>query len=143
MTINGPVSSGDLFFFYGLLKKGAAGMPAHIDLEAGGAFMAMAYTAGHLYNLGHYPGLVEGDGLVRGILYRLDDVSLEPLLDEFEDVDPENPRRSLYHRVRRDILDASGRSLGIEAWVYRFNRPAHVYKRIIDGNWPLDAGRGD
>ena len=40
MSANGPVSPGDLFVFYGLLKQGAAGMPAHIDLDAAGTFGA-------------------------------------------------------------------------------------------------------
>lgn len=54
------VQSGDLFFFYGLLKKGAAGMPDHIDLDAGGEFLQAMTMRGTLYDLGGYPGIVDG-----------------------------------------------------------------------------------
>lgn len=134
---NGPVSPGDLFFFYGLLKQGAAGMPSHIDLEAGGAFLRPARMRGDLYNLGGYPGLVDGEGLVKGLLYRLDDVALVPLLDEFEDVVPGADEASLYQRVRRAFLDSTGVASGEHAWVYWYNQPLGAARQILTGDWPL------
>ena len=138
--MNGPVTSGDLFFFYGLLKQGAAGMPVHIDLDAAGEFLGPARVRGSLYNLGSYPGIVSGDGLVQGVLYRLNDTALMPLLDEFEDVIPADPKRSLYYRERTDVLDQDGAATGEKAWVYWFNRPVTRYHRIADDNWPLNGG---
>ena len=135
MTTNGSVASGDLFFFYGLLKNGASGMPAHIDLEAGGAFLRPATMRGALYDLGGFPGVVKGTGLVQGLLYRLDDVSLAGPLDAFEDVVPGDPAASLYLRVRRDVLDVGGKPMGETAWVYWYNRPVDGRRLIPDGNW--------
>ncbi|MAK60165.1 MAG: hypothetical protein CMK09_04225 [Ponticaulis sp.] len=139
MTANGPVQPGDLFFFYGLLKQGAAGMPDHIDFEANGAFLSPAFIRGDLYRVAYYPGVVEGRGLTQGLLYRLDDISILPLLDEFEDVDHARPDRSLYHRVRRPVLDADGAPTGELAWVYWYVRSVDGCENIADGNWPLDG----
>ena len=140
MTTNGPVSSGDLFFFYGLLKQGAACMPEHIDLNAGGEFLSPASIRGDLYRVDYYPGVVEGQGCVQGLLYRLDDVALVPLLDDFEDVDHANPDNSLYHRLKRPVLDVSGMPIGQMAWVYWYVRSVKGCAYIPDGNWPLQGG---
>lgn len=141
MTTNGTVSSGDLFVFYGLLKKDATGMPAHIDLNAGGAFLSDVTLRGALYDLGGFPGIIDGDGLVHGILYRLDNAALADPLDEFEDVVPGDAQASLYLRVKREVLDAQGQPTGQSAWVYWYNQPIDAFDRIADGNWPLDAGK--
>ena len=141
MSANGPVASGDLFFFYGLLKKDASGMPAHIDLEAGGEFLRPVTLRGSLYNLGGYPGIFDGEGLVQGILYRLDDVSLIGPLDEFEDVVPGDQSASLYQRIQKPVLDEIGAPTGETAWVYWFNQPFGGYEQLVDGNWPLEGAR--
>ena len=100
MTLNGPVSSGDLFVFYGLLKQGASGMPAHIDLDKAGVFLGPCRFRGALYDLGGFPGVIDGDGLCHGVRYRLDDAALIAPLDEFEDVLPDDLEASLYVRKR-------------------------------------------
>ena len=140
MTTNGPVSSGDLFFFYGLLKQGAAGMPDHIDLEAAGAFLNDVWVRGALYDLGGFPGVVAGDGLVQGIQYRLDAREIADQLDAFEDVLPDDPKRSLYRRERTALLTANGDPIGKTAWIYIYNQPVDAYGRIDTGVWPLEAG---
>ncbi|MAI89176.1 gamma-glutamylcyclotransferase [Ponticaulis sp.] len=129
-----------LFVFYGLLKRGAVGAPEHIDLEAGGEFLGPAFLRGDLFDVGGYPGIVEGEGLVTGVLYRLDDLALLTALDEFEDVVPDDPAGSLYRRILRDVLNEAGEPVGQRAWVYWFNQPVHSFPRLKTGNWPLGAG---
>nr|WP_083332770.1 gamma-glutamylcyclotransferase family protein [Hyphomonas sp. Mor2] len=141
MTVNGRVSSGDLFVFYGLLKQGATGMPAHIDLEKAGAFLGPCWFRGALYDLGGFPGVVDGDGLCHGVRYRLDDASLIEALDEFEDVVPDDPDASLYLRKKVPLIDASGTESGEQAWIYWYNRPTDSFTRLADDDWPLDRGR--
>lgn len=141
MTANGPVSPGDLFVFYGLLKQGASGMPAHIDLEAAGTFGAPCRFRGALYDLGGFPGVVAGEGLCQGIRYRLNDASIIAALDEFEDVFPDDPARSLYERRKMALLDAVGAETGEQAWIYWYNQSIDGYRLLDDGNWPL-AGTG-
>lgn len=139
-STNGPVQSRHHFFFYGLLKKGATGMPAHIDLEKAGEFLNTAYLRGELYDLKGFPGLVDGDAVVTGILYRLDDAAIAPALDDFEDVIEDDLDRSLYRREWRDIVDQSGEPTGEQAWVYIYNHPPGDAPRVEGDNWPLEAG---
>lgn len=141
MTLNGRVSSGDLFVFYGLLKQGATGMPAHIDLERAGTFLGPCWFRGALYDLGGFPGVVDGDGLCHGVRYRLDDATLIGTLDEFEDVLPDDPVGSLYLRRKVPLLDASGAETGETAWIYWYNQSTARFPRMADDNWPLERGR--
>ena len=141
MSVNGAVSSGDLFVFYGLLKQGASGMPEHIDLEAAGEYRGPCRFRGALYDLGGFPGVVEGDGLCHGVRYRLNDASIVSALDEFEDVLPDDPDASLYLRKKVALLDDTGSSTGEQAWIYWYNQPIAAFPRLEDGNWPLDRGR--
>ncbi|MCI4644481.1 MAG: gamma-glutamylcyclotransferase [Hyphomonadaceae bacterium] len=141
MSVNGPVSPGDLFVFYGLLKQGASGMPAHIDLDAAGQFGAPCWFRGSLYDLGGFPGVVAGDGLCEGIRYRMTDTSIIGALDEFEDVIPGDPAGSLYERRKLALLDANGVETGELAWIYWYIQPVSSFVAIPSGIWPLNAGR--
>lgn len=136
-----PVSPGDLFAFYGLLKQGASGMPDHIDLEAAGAFEGSCRFRAAMYDLGGFPGVVAGNTLCHGVVWRVGDTSVIAALDEFEDVDPVNPAASLYVRARTPLLDDTGAPTGETAHLYWYNRPVTGYPEITDGNWPLERGR--
>lgn len=141
MTLNGPVSSGDLFVFYGLLKQGASGMPDTIDLETAGEFLGPCRFLGGMYDLGGFPGVVRGDTLCHGVRYRLDQASLAADLDAFEDVIPNDPTYSLYMRIKIPLLDDSGKLTGEKAWAYWYNQSVKTFPEVTDGNWPLDAGK--
>ena len=140
MTVNGAVSSGDLFAFYGLLKQGADGMPGHIDLERAGEFLAPCRVIGRLHDLGGFPGLVSGDMLCHALLYRIDDTSIVAALDEFEDVVADDPRASLYLRIKSPVFDAFGEPIGDQAWIYWYNQSVVGFPPVADGNWPLRGG---
>ncbi|MEM9939781.1 MAG: gamma-glutamylcyclotransferase family protein [Pseudomonadota bacterium] len=141
MIPNGPVSSGDLFVFYGLLKQGASGMPAHIDLGAAGEFLGPCRFKGTLHDLGGFPGVVDGETLCHGVRYRLDHERLALALDQFEDVIPGDPDNSLYKRVKVPLLDDRAKETGEIAWIYWYNQPVHGFAIRADGNWPLEAGK--
>jgi gamma-glutamylcyclotransferase (GGCT)/AIG2-like uncharacterized protein YtfP len=64
--------------------------------------LGAATTQGWLYDLGGYPGLVAGNGIVYGQICEVDDARL-PGIDAFEDFDPDDPADSLYVR---DVLTA-------------------------------------
>lgn len=134
------VSPGDLFAFYGLLRQGASGRPAHIDLEAAGRFEGPCRFRGAMYDLGRYPGIVAGDTLCRAEKWRITDVSVVAALDAFEDVDPADPARSLYQRQRIQILDEFGKPTGESGQVYVYNQTVEGARHIADGDWPLGAG---
>tara|TARA_R110000824_G_scaffold141629_4_gene308381 strand:+ start:637 stop:1071 length:435 start_codon:yes stop_codon:yes gene_type:complete len=136
----GPVRSGDLFVFYGLLKQGATGMPADLPLEASGAFLGPCRFRGRLLDLGGFPGVDDGDTLCHGVQYQLTDASIIGAMDAFEDVTGD-PATSLYVRKKIPLLDDDFAPTGVEAWIYWYNQSAEGYHEIIGGNWPLDAGR--
>lgn len=139
--INGPVQSGDLFVFYGLLKRGAKGAPDHLDLDAAGAFLGPCRFRGKLVDLGGFPGAVTGETLCTGELYRLDDASLAGALDEFEVVEANNPGDSLYQRREIEVLDEEGRPTGQTAWIYWYTKLLAGAPELANGDWPLKSGR--
>ena len=69
------------------------------------------------------------------------DTSIITALDEFEDVMPDDPARSLYERRTVTLLDASGAETGETAWIYWYIQPVTGFEQITDGNWPLDRGK--
>ncbi|MEM9740100.1 MAG: gamma-glutamylcyclotransferase family protein [Pseudomonadota bacterium] len=135
------VSSGDAFIFYGLLKQHAAGAPSHINLEEAGRFEAPCQFRGDMYDLGGYPGVVAGDTLCQGVVWRIEDVSILPELDAFEDVVPGNPEASRYWRETWSILDQAGHATGEMAQIYVYYAALEDCPRIANGHWPVSMGR--
>lgn len=135
MTINGEVKTGDLFVFYGLLQPVSESFPHVIDLTGSGAFLGEARIRGDLYDVGGYPGMVAGEGLVCGTLYRIDDPVIVPEIDAFEDIIPGEEAESLYRREQHPVLNADGAPTGQAAWVYIFNKPLAEDPKIESGDW--------
>ncbi len=134
------VEVGDLFVFYGLLKQGAAGQPSDLPLDRAGRFGAPCRFRAHMVDLGGFPGVVAGDGLCHGIRWQIDDTSILPAMDAFEDV-TDDPQTSLYVRKKIPLMTDCGAESGEIAWIYWYNRPADGHPPVADGNWPLDAGK--
>lgn len=137
MSINGTVKNGNLFIFYGLLKRGALGMPDTIDLDSAGEFLGNCRFRANLYSLGTFPGVVAGDTLCHGMLYRLDRAEIAAALDAFEEVVADDPDASLYHRKRTIVMNDDGDETGQIAWIYIYNKPVDNASFIANGNWPL------
>ena len=135
MVVNGPVSPGDLFFFYGTLKQGAQGAPDHLDLASAGSFLGPASIRGDLYHLGDYPGVIRGRGVVHGTRFRFDDLSILAVLDDYEGVTPELDA-SLYLRRLTPLIDRNREPTGARAWVYWYNQSVQDRTRIENGVWP-------
>ena len=136
----GTAASGDLFVFYGLLKQGAAGAPAALDLAGAGDFGARCRFRGRMVDLGGFPGVVAGEALCHGLRWRVRDAGIVPAMDAFEDV-TEDPATSLYLRVKVPLLDDAGAATGETACIYWYNRSVDGYEPVADGNWPPDAGK--
>ena len=86
--------------------------------------------AGILYDLGPYPALGPGKGLVHGELYEIVDSGAIAVMDAFEEFDPKRPKVSPYLRERWRLL-----SPDVECWVYRYNRPTRGVPRVFGGDW--------
>ena len=122
--------------FYGLLKQGAAGAPAHIPLSTAGTYEGPCMFRGRMIDLGGYPGVVAGTDLCQGVRWRIRDTGIVPAMDAFEDVTAD-PDTSMYIRKRVRLLDLAAESTGERAWIYWYNRPVDQYPDVADGNWPL------
>lgn len=114
---------------YGTLMRGER---AHVDfgLHRKLAFICPCTVRGQLYDLGGYPGLVDGDGIVQGELFVFRNPGVLKSLDKFEDYNPGNTAKSLYIRTRISLLDPPG-----AAWVYLYNKPIRFKGRILSGQW--------
>lgn len=115
-------------FVYGTLKRGHCrqhllGPTDHVP----------ATIMGELVDLGAYPGLRSGDGVVHGELHRPAEMSaLLARLDPVEDFEGwDQVERSMYHRAIVRAQTASGVEL---AWTYVY-RGREARPRIVDGTW--------
>jgi gamma-glutamylcyclotransferase (GGCT)/AIG2-like uncharacterized protein YtfP len=97
-------------------------------------FVCGGAVAGKLVTLGAYPGLLDGDGLVRGEVYRCPSIDgWLTGIDRVERCDPTNPTHSLFVRVARRITLTDGAEL--DAWVYMLNQRQTSAPFIPGGDW--------
>jgi gamma-glutamylcyclotransferase (GGCT)/AIG2-like uncharacterized protein YtfP len=127
-----------LFFFYGTLLDGSDN-PVARDVHRLLERVGNATAGGNLVAIpdaqGWFPGLIAGEGLVRGTLYRTrGDFTQADLarLDAYEDVIADDPARSLYRRVSLDVCLGDGSPHIAQA--YLFNQP------IPPGSLPIPGG---
>lgn len=86
--------------------------------------------SGRLYDLGDYPGLVPGDGVVHGELFELRDLAVLKAFDKYERYDARNPEKSLYLRRAVRLVHPP-----CDAWVYVYNQSLHSAYHIASGDW--------
>lgn len=111
-------------FVYGTLRKGQI---RHGVLK-GSLFIGYGFLKGYdMYNLGSFPAIVKGSGVVYGEVYSTNEETLKTL-DYIEGVDC-----GLYKRELKTIELESGEV--IEAFVYVFSRSLSGAARIKDGDW--------
>ena len=92
-----------LIFVYGTLLSE---LPLSYILEDS-EFLGDAIASGvQLYDLGSYPGIKCGDGIVVGELHHVDGITLETL-DRIEGYDSNNINNSLYQRSEIRIIAPS------------------------------------
>jgi gamma-glutamylcyclotransferase (GGCT)/AIG2-like uncharacterized protein YtfP len=101
------------------------GYGRHRWLSGDASFLGKGRVRGTLLDLSWYPGLVEGDGAVRGELYRLHDAELLRVLDREEGYN--------FERLRAGVVLADGRRS--RAWVYRYRGSRARATLIPDGDY--------
>lgn len=116
-------------FVYGTLL---AGMSRHKAL-AGTRRVGPASVQGTMSDLGSYPGLMKGTGVVTGELHEVDGEALRRV-DEVEGFDPDDPHGSLY--LRKEI-SARRFSDGapVQAGTYFYNQNASDAAIIAHGDY--------
>jgi gamma-glutamylcyclotransferase (GGCT)/AIG2-like uncharacterized protein YtfP len=113
-------------FIYGTLLPGL-----RLETQMQGArFVGAAQVPGRLVDVGRYPGLLRGDGLVTGEVYDVDDAHLARL-DTVEDMVPGDRATSQYWR---EVVTVAGGPLqGQPVQTY-------VYNRSVDDCTPIAHG---
>jgi gamma-glutamylcyclotransferase (GGCT)/AIG2-like uncharacterized protein YtfP len=101
------------------------GYALHPVLARGAAFVGAGRMRGRLLDLGRYPGLIAGSGVVRGEVFRLDRPELLPALD----------REEGYNFERRLATVRLARGRRARAWAYWYRGPQHRAVRIPDGDY--------
>ncbi len=117
-----------LLFAYGTLRPSLAGGAG--QLVAGLVQAGAATTRGQLFDLGGYPGMVAGDGLVHGELLRLSDPEQLAALDAYEECGGPNP---LYRRELAIVRRENGEETTV--WVYVYARSVTGAPRIPGGDY--------
>ncbi len=113
-------------FIYGTLMPGL-----RLEAEMHGArFLGAAQVPGRLVDVGRYPGLLHGEGVVTGEVYEVDDAHLARL-DVVEDMVPGNRAASQYWR---EVVTVCGGPLqGQQVQTY-------VYNASVDDCTPIPHG---
>ncbi|MBP7999697.1 MAG: gamma-glutamylcyclotransferase [Chloroflexi bacterium] len=96
------------------------------------------FPRGRIHHLGGFPMLSEGgDSSVQGYLVEIAPAVYEECLEDLdylENYRPDDPERSLYQRVEREVELACGRKT--QAWVYVGNSAVTSrYPVITSGDW--------
>lgn len=120
----------DLLAVYGSLRKGFGlpDLPSGLDeqlVDAGPCIIR-----GDLFDLGDYPGMKHGQGIITGELFQIQHPDAFALLDKYERFDPSDPEGSLF--VRRCIRLVQP---NIDAWVYLYNEEVSESSRVASGDW--------
>lgn len=133
----------DILFAYGTLMTSArtsrTGRRERGRLAREAESLGSATLPGRLYDLGHYPGLVEGgDGSVHGEALRLahPEHTLR-WLDAYEGIGAGTRDHDEYVRVERTIRLEAGQS--VTAWVYLYQRDVTGKPEVAGGRWVVPA----
>lgn len=127
-------------FVYGTLlpgDRGTTGRAQRARLARESKVLGSACTAGRLFNLGRYPGLVPSvgtDDVVHGELLELSDAERTlRWLDAYEGIVPGQHPHNEYERVLRPV--ALGEGTTVTAWVYEYRMEAQATAWIPTGRW--------
>lgn len=115
-------------FVYGTLMRGFS--RAHALSRS--QYLGNGYIQGELYNIGRFPGVIEGKDHIVGELYETPDESLN-LLDQIEGYDPEFSPNCLYIRKSCTVYLDTGEITTATAYFY--NRPVVDKEKIVHGDY--------
>jgi gamma-glutamylcyclotransferase (GGCT)/AIG2-like uncharacterized protein YtfP len=127
--------SEDLFFVYGTLKEGGklAG-PYNRYRESSVQAKLKGFD---LFNLGWFPGIKKGEGVVVGELHRYrESDAVTAMFDRVEGYDPNYEKYSLFLRRKVIVEDTDGNEYEAIAYLFNQDTPKDA-KKIEDGNWPI------
>jgi len=120
-------------FVYGTLRRGDVRDITRLDPPP--RFVGMASVAGRLYDLGPYPGVqLGGEGRVVGEVYVISE-ALERVLDEIEEVWPQQTGEYCKREVSAQLDPAAGGG-ALVCLAYEINPDRIEHKPLIThGDW--------
>ncbi len=118
-----------LIAFYGSLMRGQ-GAQEYLGITDMTAFQETCAIAGDLYDLGEYPGMVAGTGIVHGEIFQILNPNALKRLDDYEDYQQQDEANSPFVRRWTKLVNPQ-----IECWVYFYNRDIRGRLQVTSGNW--------
>jgi gamma-glutamylcyclotransferase (GGCT)/AIG2-like uncharacterized protein YtfP len=97
-------------------------------------FIGFATTSGILFDVGHYPALIHGEGSVYGEVYQVHPVGLR-MIDFLEGFEENNPEKSHYLRKETEVL--LKRTKSIKSHAYFYNEEITNLPLITSGDYCL------
>jgi gamma-glutamylcyclotransferase (GGCT)/AIG2-like uncharacterized protein YtfP len=120
----------DVLAFYGTLLSGLPARPNRPNLTPYVELVRECLIPGSLYDVGPYPALVPGDGVVRGELWRTTSEDALAVIDHWEGYEAALEDQAPYVRRRTRLIEPD-----LDAWVYVWNRPLDGLVAIPGGDW--------
>ena len=114
-------------FVYGTLLRGLE----RESVLSNSKFLGTVVVRAKMYDLGRYPGIIEGEGQVIGEVYEIDQITLKKL-DEVEGYFPDNPLGSEYIRKEVEILSTE---VDEPVIAYFYNQKVKESDRIVCGDY--------
>lgn len=134
-------SSGEFLLLYGSLGNRES-MHTELSLDKALQPLGPREIPGSLYDLGEFPGLVLGPGVVVAELFKIRDLSVLLRLDEFEEYDHAELEQSLFRRTtlrlprhRSRIANKLRGNPTIDPWIYVYNQPIDGKDKIEELSW--------
>lgn len=116
-----------IVFVYGTLRNDyKGGMAAYLRENA--KFIQPAHASGDMFMMG-FPGVVPGEGVVKGDLFEVADQSVLDRLDGYEG----HPH--LFKRQKVEVTPTSAFPVLIEAWMYFYQGETARLQPIPDGDY--------
>jgi gamma-glutamylcyclotransferase (GGCT)/AIG2-like uncharacterized protein YtfP len=122
----------DYVAVYGVLRSDVNGLLStpEPDLASRTISRGKCLIPGALFDVGDYPGLVPGDGIVEGELLEISHESVLADLDHFEGYDPGKPYEG---KFRRQLVRL--RKPSVDAWIYVYTKESADLPCVPQGDW--------
>ena len=85
---------------------------------------------GELYDLGNYPGMIPGEGIGCGEVFKASDMF--QMIQRLDWIEGAGGNNSLFTRTIQEVEPDEGI---IWAYVYHYAQPLDSFKQIKSGNW--------
>ncbi|MFV9510057.1 gamma-glutamylcyclotransferase [Tepidibacillus sp. LV47] len=123
-------------FVYGTLREGEVN---HDLIQLYVKSVKKATMKGWMVNVGHYPAVVTGSGIVKGELIELTNPEEAfRVMDELEEYYGKNSKLNYYERIKTTVITDEGKKEDCEVYVFPEREKEDLtrkYPLIVNGDW--------